>query len=173
MNARLVLTLTLACLLAAGLAAACGKDTPEDPVEAYFRRVREVNIEFQERGGELAAQFQQDAAASGSSDVLGLARIFIERSVPVFDEFVAELDAIEPPNDVLGIHLDAVEAARGLADQLHQLNETAKQASSFAELQQSFDEAFSGAAYQRYVDACLTLEDIAISRQLSLNLPCE
>lgn len=154
-------------------AAGCGSSEPADPAAVYFETVRDINIEFQERGDELAAQFQSDAAAGSASDLLGLARILIERSIPVFDEFVASLDAIEPPPELLAVHENAVEGARGLAAALRDLHETSMQVDNFAELQPAVDEAFSGEALGRYVDACLTLEDLAIARGYSYNLPCQ
>lgn len=151
--------------LAGLLGAACGNGGGGDsPLEAYFRRVTDVDQAFQTTSEQI------DVAMSGSQD-LDEVRGLMGDTVTAFDEFIAGLEELDAPAEVQDPHGAAVAGLQAFRDALSAgVDETAS-ATTVDEAFAAFDDLdYSGS--EQAQAACQELEQIAADNGITVSLYC-
>jgi hypothetical protein len=142
---------------------ACSDD--ELTLEEYFQRIEEIDGETEDRYSELSEEY-----AAGAE--LQQLRDFYPQVTGLYDDFVADLEAIEPPEQAASLHAEAVAAARAFRDVFGGLSDDLEQAESSVEFL-----ALANAAVERaneqFLDVCLEMEALALANNIGIDLECE
>lgn len=148
---------------------ACSDDSGgELTLEAYFEKLDEQADELAARGDDMDAVFE----ASEEPTMEEVEAALDEFSGHV-DDFVSEMNGIDPPAEVEEAHGALVSAAGAAGDAFSDV-------ASGAGAAESVEAAFSGeagdaafTAVEEFVGACLELEGIADANNIEVSLDCE
>ncbi len=172
------LVLIAALLLAFGaIAAACGGDGDggggELTLEEYFQRVEELDTALQAGEAALDEQMEEDlASVTDEQDALDLVIDGFEAQLGNFEDFVDDLDRLDPPAEVEDAHNEAVAAQRDFlalfGDILGQLGDS----DSFDAVDALFGTDEFAAAEERATQSCLAVEQIGVSNGFDVDLDC-
>ena len=168
MKTRL-LALAVALGVLAGFGVAAGACTSEDgsalTLEEYFQQLDELDNRSNDQFSEL------DSQLGAEPDIDAFKEIF-PQYVDVFDDFLADLDDIEPPDEAKDAHDEAIEAGQAFREELAGLVEDAGDAATVDEVFAGFESEAFGAADQRFTDACFALQGIAAENSITVDLDC-
>ncbi len=185
MKARFApLALIAALLLAFGVfAVACDGSSDNTSgelltIEEYFQRHEALSHEVAERGGDVQAQFADEAESADSQEerfepFLEAYQDFVNESLTIFTGFVDGIRDLDPPAELADAHKEFVEAgddnlaaAQNLVDQV----EAVESEADFDALSEDGNAAEAGI---RFNDACLALQDIADENGIDVDLACD
>lgn len=147
------------------LGAACSDDDGGAlTLDAYFEKLQKLDDQFEEDSAALDAAFEsqdlddiKSAVADGTDST---------------EEFIDDLDALEPPADAQEAHDEAVTAGKEFLVALRDFNDDVQDADSTDALQEIPFDAI-GEASDAFNDACLGLEALAADKDIELDLNCE
>ncbi len=170
-------SLRFASLLVAGMllavaAAACGGGDGggELSLEQYFDQVTSIIADLEERTASLDQQFEQEF----ESDVAEIeaVRDAFATVLPIFGDFIDDLDELNPPEQVADLHgelvagfADLVDGFEDLIDQLVDVESAAE----FSALLFDPDSGF-GSAIVQLEAVCLELQSIADDNGIEADL---
>ena len=176
MKSWLSSSLLVAGLLLCAVAAACGGGggelSGEHSLEQYFDEVDSIIEGLQERTATLDQPSEQDF--DSEEEQIEAFRGAFTTALPIFRNFVDDLDELNPPAEVAAAHgelvrgfEDLVEAVEGLVDQLADV----ESASEFSDLLLDPDSGF-GSAIGQLAAACLQLQSVANDNDIDVDLEC-
>ena len=170
---RLALPVILLAVVA--VAGAC-KGGGALSLEEYFKRLDEIDNRSAERSDALQDQLNliSDATAQ-DQDRIDAAQSAFPEFVSILDEFLTDLDKLEPPKEARENHQEAVDAAKAVFTFFDDISADVAGAESLAELDQALsvlNSSEASAANQGLTDACLTLQRQADDNNIDVNLEC-
>ena len=149
-------------------AAACSDDGGKTlTLEEYFRKVEELDAEQQEATDKLDPAFEQLAP----DDVEG-ARDLFDQQLEVLDDFVDEMEKLNPPEEVRETHDEALALFREFREAFGDALDEAEDAETLDDMFAGFDEA-AFAKIEEANQKCRDLEQIAADNGIEVNLDCE
>ena len=175
MKARLIpLALITGLLLALGaIAAACGGGGGGGgdslTIEQYFERLETFATRFDDRGTELEEGFDFSSATS-EDDLIDLSQDFLRGGLAVLQDFVDDLDGLNPPAEVADAHNTAVDAGKAAVVALEDAMDRLDDVGSAADLEGLFEEAFADS--ESFSEGCVALQEIADDKNISVDLQC-
>lgn len=174
MKSCLSRSLLIAGLLLGVAAAACGGGgdggAVELSLEQYFERVASLTADLEERTASLDQQLEQEF----ESDVAEIeaVRDAFATVLPIFGDFIDDLDELNPPEEVADLHgelvagfADLVDGFEDLIDQLVNIESAAE----FSALLFDPDSGF-GSAIEQLEAVCLELQSIADDNGIEADL---
>lgn len=167
--------LFVALLLALGtIAAACGGGASS--LEEYFQEVEQLRGDVVRQSDRLQDGFDQAVAVADSADseeaTVQAFRDFFAGAAAIFAEFVADIDALEPPDAVADAHREAVEAFEDSQVAISNFSVRLTQVESQAELDGLLETFSTEPAFDRFEEACLALQEIADENAIAVDLDC-
>ena len=173
MKARFApLALIAALLLTIGaIAAACGGggDGDSQTIGQYFERLETLAASFDDRGTELEEGF--DITADTSDDeLIELSRDFLRGGLTVLEDFVDDLDGLDPPAEAADAHDTAVDAGKAAIAALQDVVDRFDDVESAADLAGLFEDAFADS--ESFSEGCFALQEIADDIGISVDLQC-
>ena len=162
-----------ALLLTLGaIGAACGGDGALS-LEEYFREVEQLRGDVVRQSDRLQDGFDQAVAVADSEEATVQAfRDFFTGASAIFAEFVADIDALEPPDAVADAHREAVEAFEDSRVAISDFGARLNQVESEAEIDGLFETFATEPAFDRFEEACLALQEIADENTIAVDLDC-
>ena len=149
-------------------AAACGDDGGKTlTLEEYFRKVAALDVEQQAATDKLDPAFEQ----LEPDDVEG-ARDLFDQQLDVLDDFVEELDKLNPPEEVKETHDEALALFREFRAAFGDALDQAGDAETIDDMFAGFDEA-AFAKIEQANEKCRELEQIAADNDIEVNLDCD
>ena len=172
-----------AVLLTVGaIAAACGGDGDggggdggggELTLEEYFQRVEELDDELQADEAALDEQMEQDlASVTDEQDALDLVRDGFEAQLANVEDFVDDLDSLDPPAEVEDAHNEAVAAQRDFLVLFRDILDQLGDSDSFDAVDALFGTDEFAAAEERATQSCLAVEQIGVSNGFDVDFDC-
>ena len=145
---------------------ACTDDEGNElTLEDYFQQLEELDDEFSEQGDAAFANVPENPEPADVQAAL-------EEFTGILGDFVADIEALEPPEEAQEAHDAAVEAGNATADAYDALAEEAGNV-------ESVDELFTGdvgqeaqEAIDQFTTACLDLQQIADDNSIEVGLNC-
>ncbi|MEX2246898.1 MAG: hypothetical protein WEC75_09430 [Dehalococcoidia bacterium] len=158
-------TIGLGMLLAVGAgASACSSGGDQLTLEEYFQKLEEADNRaqagFDDAGQELGEDADVEDFRAGFSALL-----------EVVDGLLSDLGKLEPPDEVQEAHDEALDAGETVRDELARLLEEGEDATTIDEFFAAGGESFE-AADARFTEACVGLEEIATSNDITVDLDC-
>jgi hypothetical protein len=178
MKPRLFVLLFIAALLLAlgSIAAGCGGDD-ELTLEEYFQRLDTLGDDLDDELDRLGEEFDETfVEAESEEEVMRAFRDFLDPQPALFEEFVAELESIDPPPKVEDAHDEMVAIQAEGLEMLEDLNEhaqAAESASDVEELEAELETPAFTAISDRTERVCFELEAIADANDIDVDLECE
>ncbi len=181
MKLRLSALILIAAALLA-LVAACGGGGgggggDELTLEEYFQRMDVLGDDLEDEIDRLGEEFEEAIeGAETEEDVIEPFRDFFDRLRARFEDFVVDLDSIDPPSEVEDAHNEIVAVqAEGLEllEDLDERAQRAESASDFEELSAELDGPVFTDVSDRGEQACFALEAIADENGIDVDLECE
>ncbi len=173
--------LLIGMLLSIFAAAACGSGDgssggggggAELSLEQYFDQVGSIIAGLEERAATLNQPLDQEF--DSGADEIEAAREAFASVLPAFQEFIDDLDDLNPPDEAAGAHGDLVagfnDLVGGLEDLIDQLVDI-DSITEFSALLFDPDSSF-GSAIGQLAAACLDLQGIADSNEIDVDLDC-
>jgi hypothetical protein len=143
---------------------ACSDSGGELSLEEYFKELEALDQRFEEEGTEAEESFE--------SDDLDTIKEGFEASVGVVEDFVNDLDDLDPPSEAEAAHESAVEAGNDLLAEFEVANDALQDAASEADLLGIFTGEAFGDASERFTAACVELQGIADENDIDVALNC-
>ncbi len=175
MKSWLSSSLLVAGLLLGAIAVACGGGDGGDgelSLEQYFEQADAIIEGLQERTATLDQPLEQ--TFDSEEEQIEAFRVAFTTVIPIFRNFVDDLDEIDPPAEVANAHgelvagfANLVEGVEGLIDQLGEIESL----SEFSALLLDPDSGF-GSAIVQLASACLQLQSIADDNDIDVDLEC-
>jgi len=170
---QIVLTFSAALLLALGaLAAACGGGGEGLSLQEYFQQFDAIQKDAEARFEALATPDPQ----ATREEIAAVFLAFIKEAVAINGDTRDALADLDPPaevkdahNEFVGALGEAVEVTQGLSARIPDALSLAEAEALFSEL---FAEPEAAAAFQRFSDACLALQDVADQNNIAVDLAC-
>jgi len=135
-------------------------------LEEYFQEIDDLDAEFSQRSDE--------AFEDVSVEDPGSFRAAMEEFPGIIGDFVAALEAIDPPEEVQDAHNDAIEAGRDVQSEFERiLDETADAASIEDFITAGDNDDAYVEANNRFETACLDLVQVAEDNDIETSLNCE
>ena len=187
MKARFApLALIAALLLAFGaIAAACGGDGDGDgdgggdggggalTLQEYFQRVEELDTALQAEEAALDERMEDDlASVTDEQDALDLVQDGFEAQLANIEDFVDDLDGLDPPAEVEDAHNEAVAAQRDFLDLFKDVLAQLGDIDSFDAVDELFGADDIAAAEERATQSCLAVEQIGVSNGFDVDFDC-
>jgi len=172
-----LLRLALPVILLAVVAVAAGcKGGGGLSLEEYFKRLDEIDNRSNERSDALQDQLNvvSDATAP-DQDRIEAAQGSFPEFVSILDEFLADLDKLEPPKEVQADHEEALDAGSEAFTFFDDIAADVAAAQSLSELDLAlsvFNSPEFTAADQRFSDSCVSLQKKADDNNIDVNLEC-
>jgi tetratricopeptide (TPR) repeat protein len=163
--------ITLGCaLLLAGIAAGACNDDGSEPASAedYFDKLDEVDRRFEEASDALDRRSEE----LEDDDVDG-ARDLFEDLIALIEEFVDDLQDLDPPEAASEAHEEAIENFRQAREDFSEALDEAGDADSVEEFVGAIFGSADSRAAEAATEACLSLERIAAENDITLDLSCE
>ena len=166
-------SLLVAVLLIATVAAACGGgDGDELSLEQYFEQVDTIVAGLEQRTAALDQPLEQ--TFDSEEEQIEAFREAFTTVLPIYRDFVGDLDEMDPPAEVADAHGELVAGfanlVPGVEDLILQLAEI-ESASEFSDLLLDPDSAFVSAIGE-LTAACLQLQSVADDNDLDVDLEC-
>ena len=175
MKARFApLAIIAALLLTIGaIAAACGGggDGGGDSltIEQYFERLEALATSFDDRGTELEEGF--DITADTSDDeLIELSRDFLGGGLAVLQDFVDDLDGLNPPAEAADAHSAAVDAGKAAIAALEDVVDRLDDVGSAADVEALFEDVVADS--ESFSEGCFALQEIADDTGSPVDLQC-
>ena len=160
----------LACA-AVALTVACGGGTSAS--QAYFDELERADAQFGREGERLQRQLDGGLAAAGSDgERLAVYRTSIAAFETLVRDFVAELEALRPPDGAVNAHAEAVAAGRAVLAVFEGLAGSIGDARSAQEAETLMSQAFTSDAFARFDRSCAALQDAAREQRVDIDLHC-
>lgn len=162
-------------LALASVAAACGGGGAIDPqdrqaLEEYFQEVKAKSDEAEEKNQALVDGVPLEFATE--AEEIDATRRYVEGLAAIVTDFVAALEAIEPPPQVREAHEETVGAAEDWAGLLEDLGQQIQGVETVAELDKLFNDPAAGNANERFGRGCQKLQEIADANEIAVDLGC-
>jgi signal peptidase I len=159
--------ITILCLAAALVGAACGGGGGELTVQGYFREVRVIVDEYREERDEV---LMEQVARDADIDTPGT----LDAYLPPLRKMVGALQDLDPPTDVDAAHREAVGALGIFLEANEELVARLSDADSDDERWELLSEPPPPELDPARLDsACIELQDIADDSDIALDLDCE
>ena len=178
MKPRLSVSLFVGALLLAlsAMAGACGGDG-QITLEEYFQRIDVLGDNFEDDTNRLADEFEEAAQEVATEEqLIEPFRAFFDRLGALTEDFVADIESIDPPSEVEDAHNEIVAAQAEGLELLEELNERAQRVVSISDMEELSAE-FEGPVFtdisDRSEQACFALEAIADDNGIDVDLECE
>lgn len=174
MKARFAPLALIAALLLAFvvIAAACGSgDDDGDSLTngQYFERLETLAGRFDDRGTELEEGF--DITSDTSDDeLIELSRDFLGGGLAVLQDFIDDLDDLNPPAEVADAHNTAVDAGKAVIAALEDVVDRVDDVRSAADLEALFEDVVADS--ESFSEGCFALQEIADDIGISVDLQC-
>lgn len=162
---RMKLVATVAAGVAVALtAAACGGGGSDSlTLEEYFDEIEALDKRFNEDSDALDAAF--------NSDDLDEIKGAFEDGAANVEEFVNELDSIDPPDEVQEAHDEAVSAGGELVTAFKAMSDDVQNVESVDDLV-SLNTDDAAAASERFTAACFDIQQVATDNEIEVTLSC-
>jgi hypothetical protein len=157
----------LGLLLSVSLGVACKDSGGSLSLEEYFAKLEELDQKFEADSATADAE-----SAEAGEDVDAIKDSFGE-FVALIEDFVNELDDVDPPSEVEDAHNAGVEAGRDIQEEFERVIDKAQDAETLEELGAIFEDEELNAASDRFTQACLDLEQIAADNNIDADLNCD
>jgi hypothetical protein len=148
--------------------AACG-GSDAMTLEEYFEEFQTTNNEFEERADKLFEEVDD-------TDPDALKQAFRD-TPPLIDEFIDELQAMDPPSEAADAHNEAVEAGRVLVQEyeafVEDFDDTDGSLDELLEVLEGIETSALGDALEEFGTACEQLQTIADDNEIEVDLECE
>jgi hypothetical protein len=169
-----LLTGMIALVAVAGAATGCGGgDGGAATPEEYFRQVEALADGIGQQSEALGSKWEEDSAAvSSDQDRLELTRGFYHDLFSLIGDFRDGLADIEPPKEVEEAHHDLVGIADEFSSAWSEISAEVESAASEAELEELLSNDEFAAAGQRFEEACVELQRIAVDSGIDVDLDC-
>jgi hypothetical protein len=140
-------------------------DGNELTLEEYFQRIEDLDNDFSERGD---AAFENVPDEPEVTDVRDALIAFTD----ILDDFVAELDDLEAPEEARDAHDRAIDSGNEVRAEYERLVDLADDAESVDDLvSETQSESFTEAS-DRFTTACLDLQEVANENSIDVGLSC-
>ena len=170
----LALILILSSALTIGIvAAACDDDGGGGgtvTLEEFFVALQALDDDLEEKSTELDAEGE----ALGEDATVDEAVAIFRQQVELIEEFVNDLDALEAPPEAADLLEEAVSAGGEVVRLFGELLDEAEGTETLDEFFGFFEgETEAAAAFERFDQACLDLEQLAADNDITIDLNCE
>ncbi len=140
----------------------------------YFQKLDALDNTQSEQSDALDAKLESDTADLEEAEAVALVQETVPEFIPIFQGFIDEASALEPPDEVEDAHNEALEALRDFVAVFQGIiGDDLAKASSFEDLEAAFTSAEFSAADGRLTEACLALERVATDHDITVDLDCE
>jgi hypothetical protein len=163
----------LALIVAAGalvafgaVAGACTSSGGALTLEEYFQELDDLDNQTTENFDAIDTELGDDPSLEQVQDAF-------PRYLDIFNDFIGDLEDLNPPDEVQDAHDEAVEAGQAFREELSTFVDQAADAETLEELFASAENEAFDTADQRFTDACLALEGIAGDNSITVDLDCE
>ncbi|MEE8346479.1 MAG: hypothetical protein V3S20_03925, partial [Dehalococcoidia bacterium] len=171
---RLFVSLFVGALLFAlsTVAGACGGGDGggELTLEQYFQRLEAVASDYEQRGDALFENFGEEF--DSEEEQVQATQEFWKEFLVLLQEFVGDLDDVNPPSEAEAAHEESVDAGGEMLEAFQELVDQVTQAESITELAEGFDDIELDAAGDRFEQACVELQGIADDNGIDVDLNC-
>ena len=176
MKPRLFVSLFVGTLLLAlsAVVAACGGGGGgggELTLEEYFQRLEAVSSAYEQRGDALFENFGEEFDTE--EDQVRATQEFWKEFLVLLEEFIGDLDDVNPPSEAEAAHEDSVDAGGEMLEAFQELVDQVAQAETLEELAERFDDVEFEESSDRFGQACVALEAIADENDIDVDLDCE
>jgi len=169
----LALILILSSALTIGIvAAACDDDGGGGgtvTLEEFFVALQALDDDLEEKSAELDAEGE----ALGEDATVDEAVAILRQQVELIEEFVNDLDALEAPPEAADLLEEAVSAGGEVVRLFGELLDEAEGTETLDEFFSAFDDAETDAAFQRFEQVCLDLEQLAADNDITVDFNCD
>jgi len=165
-----VLAALVLALASAGFACDGGGD--ELSLEEYVDRVAAALAETDARAGEISGPLSEIGGEQPVDQQIEAARTYLSDLVPIADELVVALRAIDPPSEAQNAHEALIAAWGRLRDRGQETLDVLEQAETQAELEEEFG-MFQQDSSAGVLAGCRMLQDAADGAGLAVDLACE
>jgi hypothetical protein len=172
-----ILRLALPAALLAVMAVAAGcKGSGGLSLEDYLKRIEEADNQSSERYDALRDQLDLLADQSApDQERIDAAQSAVPEFASILDDFLAALEALDPPSEVEKEHEEALAAGEATSELFDDVATQVGNAESLIELDQAL-QPLNGPAYiaadERFTGSCLALQATADLNKIDVNLDC-
>lgn len=145
---------------------ACSSGGGKLSLEEYFEKLEEIDNKSTEETDALGERL------GNTEDVEEIKDAFAEFPA-IIDEFLDDLEGLEPPDEAADAHDEAVEAGRAFQDEFDKLLDDLQDAESLDDLFGITENDAFNEADQAFTDACNELQSIADDNGIDVSLDCE
>lgn len=153
-------------------ASACDGGGEGLSLEDYVDQVATALADTDARAGEISGPLSTIGSDEPLDQQIEAARTYLSDLVPIADELVVQLEAIEPPEEAGEAHAALIAAWEGLGDLGQETLDDLEQAASEAELQGEFGLFLQDSSAGVFA-ACQELQMVAYEADLAKDLDCE
>ena len=173
----LAFSLAAALLLALGtVAAACGGGGGNKlTLEEYFQKLDSVQEQADATFATQEASTGEPSQDASGEELAAFLRDNVTSSADVLRDAAADVNDLEPPDEVADAHSDIAAAINDLVAAFDDLADSVPDTLTPAELEQGtfFNSTELNAADEQFVAACNALEQIASDNGITVDLACE
>lgn len=142
-------------------------------LEEYFQRLEELDDEPGEEEAALDERMEEDlASVTDEQAALDLVRDGFEAQLASVEDFVDDLDGLDPPAEVADAHNEAVAAQRDFLDLFRDILDQLGDIDSFDAVDALFGADDIAAAEERATQSCLAVEQIGVSNGFDVDFDC-
>ncbi len=170
----------LAAALLVGLATfgvACKNGGGGLSLEEYFRKLDSVQEQADATFATQEASAGEPSQDANGEELATFLRDNVTSSADILRAAAADVDDLEPPDEVADAHSDIVTATNDLVAAFDDMADSVPETLTLAELENAgatfFNSAELNAANEQFVAACNALEQIAADNNITVDLACE
>ena len=172
------LAMLAAAALLVGLAtfgAACKNGGGGLSLEEYFQELDSIQEQTDATFATQEASAGEPAADASGEELTAFFRDNITGSADILRGAAADVDGIDPPDEVADAHSDLVATTNELVAVLDDMADSIPDTITLADLEQGtfFDNEELNAADEQFLAACSALEQIASDNNITVDLNCE
>jgi len=146
-------------------------------LEEYFKQIDEIQNDTDATFATQEASTDEPAADASGEELATFLRDSMTGSVDILRAAAADVDDLEPPDDVADAHDDIVAAINGLVAAWDDMADSVPDTLTLAELENPDATFFNSdeldAADEQFVAACNALEAVAADNSITVDLACE
>jgi len=151
--------------MAAGVSA-CNGGGGALSLEEYFQKLEEADNTSTERSDAIGARLED------TEDVDEIKDAFSEFP-DIIDEFLDEMEGLNPPEEAEDAHNEAVDAGRDFQDEFENALDDIQDAETLDDLIGAIGGTAFNDADERFSEACNKLQSIADDNDIEISLDCE
>jgi hypothetical protein len=170
------LAMLAAAALLVGLATfgvACSNGSSALTLEEYFQKLDKIQNDTDATFATQEASTGEPAEDASGEELASFLRDSATSSVDILRAAAADVDDLEPPDEVADAHGDIVAAINGLVAALDGVADSIPDTLTSAEADALFNSDELDAVDEQFVAACTALEALAADNNITVDLACD